>query len=92
MSLLSCVEAAHSTESLSARQFPNIKYGQEFTGYPGKTGNFLLMFQVSPVVWRSLKNVAGQDLPEHLPSVISTFEKDPAVAAKQSFDRDTGKP
>jgi hypothetical protein len=57
-----------------------------------KPFNFLLMFHIDPVAWRSRADIADQDLPAGLPRVIAPFDRDPAVAAEHCFDRDTRKP
>lgn len=54
-----------------------------------KPFNFLLMFHVSPIAWRTRKiKKNDSDLPSDLPSVVAPYDRDPAVAAKHCFDRD----
>jgi hypothetical protein len=57
-----------------------------------KPFNFLLMFHISPIAWRSRADIADQNLPDDLPGVIAPFDKDPAVAVEHCFDRDTREP
>jgi hypothetical protein len=63
--------------------------------YPAKVKpfNFLLMFHVSPSAWRTRDTSAvDSDLPTDLPSVVAPYDRDPSIAVKHCFDRDTKKP
>jgi hypothetical protein len=58
-----------------------------------KPFNFMLMFHVSPIAWQTRKlEGADSDLPMDLPSVVAPYDRDPAVAVKHCFDRDTKQP
>lgn len=58
-----------------------------------KPFNFLLMFHTDPIAWKTQEaEGTDNDLPIDLPSVVAPFERDPVVAAKHSFDRDTKRP